>query len=50
MLAMRARVKHAKALFAKLNPVPAAPANPLVADNGYVAGRAGGVGGGLHGL
>jgi starch-binding outer membrane protein, SusD/RagB family len=37
VLAMRARVKHAKGMWAKLNPVPAAPTNPLVADNGYVA-------------
>jgi hypothetical protein len=37
MTAMRARVKHAKGVWAKLNPVPAAPASPLVTDNGYVA-------------
>jgi hypothetical protein len=37
MYAMSARVKHAKGVFAKLNPVPANPSNPLVSDNGYVA-------------
>ncbi|MBV6521427.1 MAG: hypothetical protein MNPFHGCM_01563 [Gemmatimonadaceae bacterium] len=37
MLAMRARVRHAKGVFALLNPVPAAPSNPLVPDNGYLA-------------
>ena len=37
LLAMSARVKHAKGVFAKLNPIPASPANPLVTDNGYVA-------------
>ncbi len=35
--AMSARVKHAKGVWAKLNPVPANPTNPLVADNGYAA-------------
>lgn len=38
MYAMRARVKHAKGVFAKLNPIPAPVAGgPLVTDNGYVA-------------
>lgn len=39
-LAMSARVKHAKGVWAKLNPVPARPADPLVADNGYAADAA----------
>ncbi len=37
LLAVRARVKHGKAVWQKLNPVPARPTNPLVADNGYLA-------------
>jgi hypothetical protein len=37
MTAVRARVKHAQGVWEKINPVPAAPASPLVADNGYVA-------------
>ncbi|MBV6520603.1 MAG: hypothetical protein MNPFHGCM_00721 [Gemmatimonadaceae bacterium] len=37
LLGMSARVKHAKGVFAKLNPVPASPSDPLVADNGYAA-------------
>ncbi len=37
LLAVRSRAKFAKAVWAKLNPVPAHPANPLVADNGFVA-------------
>jgi hypothetical protein len=37
MTAVRARVKHAKGVWGLLNPVPATPANPLVADNGYLA-------------
>jgi starch-binding outer membrane protein, SusD/RagB family len=37
MTAVRARVKHAMGVWDLLNPVPAAPANPLVPDNGYLA-------------
>jgi hypothetical protein len=37
MTAVRARVKHAQGVWDKINPVPAAPATPLVADNGYLA-------------
>jgi hypothetical protein len=37
MTAVRARVKHAQGVWDKINPVPATPANPLVADNGYLA-------------
>ncbi|MEP7344005.1 MAG: RagB/SusD family nutrient uptake outer membrane protein [Gemmatimonadaceae bacterium] len=37
LLAVRARVKHGKAVWGKLNPVPSHPTNPLVADNGFVA-------------
>lgn len=37
MLAVRSRAKFAKAVWQKLNPVPAHPADPLVADNGFVA-------------
>ncbi|MFN8571174.1 MAG: RagB/SusD family nutrient uptake outer membrane protein [Gemmatimonadaceae bacterium] len=40
LLAMSARVKHAKGVWAKLNPVPANPTNPLVSDNGYAADAA----------
>lgn len=47
MLAMRARVKHAKGVWAKLNPVPANPTNPLVADNGYVADATAALGAGF---
>lgn len=46
-LALRARAKHAKAVWQKLNPVPAAPVNPLVADNGYVADATAALAGGI---
>ena len=37
MLALRARTKHAKAVWGLLNPAGSAPANPLVNDAGAVA-------------
>jgi hypothetical protein len=37
LLAMRARAKHAKGVWAKLNPAGKVPANPLVSDAGAVA-------------
>jgi hypothetical protein len=37
LLAMRARAKHGKAVWAKLNPAGNVPANPLVSDAGAAA-------------